>query len=110
MRKALLAAPVISAVAAPAASSAPRLTFHPCADAPERARCGTVRVPLDRAAPAERIRIQFERYRHRDRSRRRLGTIVAVEGSPDEPFTLANEYGSAFEAVVCMRCGGQADR
>jgi quercetin dioxygenase-like cupin family protein len=32
----------------------------------------------------------------------------ALVVNPDEPFTLANEQTTPFEAVVCMRCGGEA--
>ena len=40
--------------------------------------------------------------------RHEVGPGDALVVSPDEPFTLANEQGDPFEAVVCMRCGGQA--
>jgi pimeloyl-ACP methyl ester carboxylesterase len=89
--KAVLAALAVGLVLAPAARAAePR--FHPCRDAAEGARCGFVRVPLDRAAPAKTIRIQFELYRRRDRSRPALGTMVSVEGGPGYSTTDSRSY------------------
>ena len=41
-------------------------------------------------------------------TRHEVGPGDALVVSPDEPFTLANEQGTPFEAVACMRCGGQA--
>jgi quercetin dioxygenase-like cupin family protein len=40
--------------------------------------------------------------------RHEIGPGDALVVSPHEPFTLANEQSTAFEAVACMRCGGQA--
>jgi mannose-6-phosphate isomerase-like protein (cupin superfamily) len=37
-----------------------------------------------------------------------IGPGDALVVSPDQPFTLANEQSTPFEAVACMRCGGQA--
>lgn len=51
-------------------------------------RCGFVRVPLDRSKPAGRtIRVYFERYPRRNRSRPRLATVVSIEGGPGFPVT-----------------------
>jgi pimeloyl-ACP methyl ester carboxylesterase len=91
VRKALPAALLVSAVLAPAARGA-EPHFHPCRDAADGARCGYVKVPLDRAAPARQIRIQFELYRRRDRSRPSLGTIVDVEGGPGYSTTDSRSY------------------
>ena len=41
-------------------------------------------------------------------TRHEVGPGDALVVSPDEPFTLANEQATPFEAVACMRCGGQA--
>ena len=91
MRKGLLAAVVAGAVLAPPAQAA-EPHFHPCRDAGKGARCGYVLVPLDRAAPAKKIRIQFELYRRRDRSRPSLGTMVDVEGGPGYSTTDSRSY------------------
>ena len=92
MRKGLLA--VLAALSLPAASAqAAEPDFHRCRDAAAGARCGHVRVPLDRLAPAgERIRIGFELYRRRDRGRPALGTIVMVEGGPGYSTTDSRDY------------------
>ena len=37
-----------------------------------------------------------------------VGPGDALIVGPGEPFTLANEQSPPFEAVSCMRCGGQA--
>ena len=51
-----------------------------------RANCGFVRVPLDRLNPSGRtIRIYFELYPRRDRSRPRISTVVSLEGGPGFP-------------------------
>ncbi|HEX5622640.1 MAG TPA: alpha/beta fold hydrolase, partial [Solirubrobacteraceae bacterium] len=91
MTQSVLAALAVSLVLAPAARAAePHL--HPCRDAAKGARCGSVLVPLDRAAPAKKIRIQFELYRRRDRSRPALGTMVDVEGGPGYSTTDSRSY------------------
>ena len=67
--------------------------FHRCRDAAQGARCGFVRVPLDRAAPnGAKIRIAFELYRRRDRSHPKLGTLVDVEGGPGYSTTDSRSY------------------
>jgi quercetin dioxygenase-like cupin family protein len=40
--------------------------------------------------------------------RHEVGPGDALVVGPGEPFTLANEQTTPFEAVACMRCGGQA--
>jgi quercetin dioxygenase-like cupin family protein len=41
-------------------------------------------------------------------TRHDVGPGDALVVAPDVPFVLANEAGEPFEAVACMRCGGQA--
>jgi hypothetical protein len=96
----------VSAVLVPGAQAAERPHFHACLDAAAGARCGYVRVPLDRSSPASpKIRIGFELYQRRDRSEPALGTLVVAPGLP---VVLANEGDEPFEAVAAMRCGGLA--
>ncbi len=53
-----------------------------------RAECGFVAVPLDREQPnGKKIRIYFEWYPRRDRSRPPLATVVSAEGGPGYPTT-----------------------
>jgi pimeloyl-ACP methyl ester carboxylesterase len=93
VRKGWFAALVVSAALVPGAQAAERPHFHACRDAAAGARCGYVRVPLDRAAPASpKIRIGFELYRRRDRSQPRLGTLVDVEGGPGYSTTDSRTY------------------
>jgi pimeloyl-ACP methyl ester carboxylesterase len=66
-----------------AAADAPAL--GECAGVPElaHARCGTVRVPLDRGHPSfGSTAVAFALVRRRDSSRPSLGTIVANPGGP----------------------------
>jgi pimeloyl-ACP methyl ester carboxylesterase len=93
VRKGLLAALAAGTLLAPGAQAAERPHFHRCLDAAEGARCGYVRVPLDRAAPGgAKIRIGFELYRRSDRSRPKLGTLVDVEGGPGYATTDSRSY------------------
>jgi pimeloyl-ACP methyl ester carboxylesterase len=74
-------------------ASAAEPHFHPCGDAAPGARCGYVRVPLDRLAPAgAKIRIGFELYRRRDRAQPSRGTMVDVEGGPGYATTDSRDY------------------
>ena len=58
-----------------------------------RARCGSIKVLLDREDPAAgKIRIGFELYPRRDRSRPSKGTIVAVEGGPGYSSTDSRSW------------------
>ena len=69
-------------LAAPASAA---VKLKPCTDTPDGpgALCGSIRVPVDRSNPAlGKLRIGFELYRRRDRSRPRVGTILSVEGGP----------------------------
>jgi pimeloyl-ACP methyl ester carboxylesterase len=64
-----------------------------CGAAAEGARCGSVRVPLDRSGTVDgSLRVFFERYPRRDRSRPRLGTLVAIEGGPGYSSTDSRSY------------------
>jgi pimeloyl-ACP methyl ester carboxylesterase len=65
---------------------------RPCGPG-DRARCGRVVVPMDRADPsAGTIRIGYERYPRSDESRPPRGTIVAVEGGPGYATTASRDY------------------
>jgi pimeloyl-ACP methyl ester carboxylesterase len=93
VRKGWFAALVLSSVLVPGAQAAERPHFHACLDAAAGARCGYVRVPLDRSNPASpKIRIGFELYRRRDRSQPALGTLVDVEGGPGYSTTDSRDY------------------
>jgi pimeloyl-ACP methyl ester carboxylesterase len=90
VKRVLLAAVL---VLVPSAQAAERPHFHRCLDAAKGARCGFVRVPLDHADPGgAKIRVGFELYRRRDRSRPRLGTLVDVEGGPGYATTDSRSY------------------
>jgi pimeloyl-ACP methyl ester carboxylesterase len=71
----------------------------------EGARCGSVRVPLDRHDPSVgRIRIGFEVHPRRDLSRPALGTIVAVEGGPGYSTTASRfSYLDLFRPLMDRR-------
>ena len=66
------------------ARSSPVAHFARCPKGtPPRARCGYVPVPLDRAHPMGRqIRIAFQFYPARDRSKVPISTIVSSSGGP----------------------------
>ena len=77
---------------APAGASA-AVDARKCRDAGKGARCGSVTVPLDRSgAVPGTIRIAFERYPRRDRSRPKLGTLLAIEGGPGYSTTDSRSY------------------
>ena len=88
----------LGAAAVPAAAAAPpAASFHPCADAPEPARCGSVVVPLDRrgeqpAADPRTLQVEFELYPRRRADRPSLGTMVDVEGGPGYSTTDSRDY------------------
>ena len=101
MRRSLLRmtwlALALAGAAPAAASAAPVATFHPCADAPAPARCGSVQVPLDRrgdrpAADPRTLQIEFELYPRRRADRPSLGTIVDAEGGPGYSTTDSRDY------------------
>jgi pimeloyl-ACP methyl ester carboxylesterase len=52
------------------------------------AKCGFVRVPLDRTKPnGKTIRVYFERYPRRKRDEPRISTVVSLEGGPGYAVT-----------------------
>ncbi len=69
----------------------------PCRGLPElpTARCGSVRVPWDRASPgAGSTKVVFAVVPRRDRSRPSLGMIAVNPGGPGE--SVVNETGAAY--------------
>jgi pimeloyl-ACP methyl ester carboxylesterase len=91
----LAASPLISAAAQvppPSQERAEARKLRPCRSI-ERARCGSINVLLDREDPSVgKIKIGFELYPRRDRSRPLLGTIVAVEGGPGYSSTDSRSW------------------
>ncbi len=74
------------------AGGEPEPSERPCGGR-DRAVCGTVEVPLDRADPlAGSIRIGYELYRHTDASRPAREPIVAIEGGPGYATTASRGY------------------
>jgi pimeloyl-ACP methyl ester carboxylesterase len=71
----------------------------------EEARCGTIKVPLDREDPSVgKIDIFFRLYKRTDRSKSKLGTIVAVEGGPGYSSTgSASSYTTLFRRLMDRR-------
>ena len=60
----------------------------PCGDVAPGALCGSLDVPLDRAAPgAGTIPIAFELHPRREATSPSLGTVVVVQGGPGGPST-----------------------
>ncbi|MGZ8593253.1 MAG: alpha/beta hydrolase [Actinomycetota bacterium] len=90
---AVVGAFLVAVTMAPAAAgggSAP--AEHACGGR-DRAVCGTVEVPLDRADPAAgTIGIGYERYPHTDATRSARETIVAIEGGPGYATTASRGY------------------
>ena len=96
-RPALLALLALAVLAAPAQAAPPVAVMHPCADAPPRALCGSVTVPLDRrgeqpAPDARTLQVEFELYPRRQEDRPSLGTIVSAEGGPGYSTTDSRSY------------------
>jgi pimeloyl-ACP methyl ester carboxylesterase len=61
----------------------PAIVRVACPRARPAAECGFVRVPLDRRFPhGRKIRIYFEHYFRRERSRPPVSTVVSIEGGP----------------------------
>jgi pimeloyl-ACP methyl ester carboxylesterase len=78
----LLALIAALAVFVPSAEAG-SIRWHGCLDAAPRARCGTLRVPLDRADPGQgTIGIGFELYPRLDTAHPRGGIIASIEGGP----------------------------
>jgi pimeloyl-ACP methyl ester carboxylesterase len=69
------------------------------------ARCGRIHVPADRTGTDPgTIKIGFELYPRRDRSRPLAGTIVAVEGGPGYSTTGSRDYyRDLFEPLLDRR-------
>jgi pimeloyl-ACP methyl ester carboxylesterase len=98
------------------------VALHPCGPIPEVRgfRCGSIRVPFERADPSYgTTRIVFAVRRRDDRSRPSLGTIFAQEGGPGYGSTgTANAYTKLFGdllrrrdlVLVDMRGTGLSDR
>jgi len=62
----------------------------PCPHAATGAKCGYLRVPLDRTDPSgAKIRIYFERYPRTDRSEPATSTVVSIEGGPGYSSTAS---------------------
>jgi len=69
----------------------PQIRWTRCG--PVHARCGYVKVPLDRHDPSlGKIAIYFELYPHRDTSQHPLEPIVATEGGPGYSTTASRWY------------------
>jgi pimeloyl-ACP methyl ester carboxylesterase len=106
---AVLAVVVIAGVPAPAEAHLPKGSAQVRAKAVKlrkcregRARCGHIKVPLDRAdAGLGKIKIGFELYPRKNRSRRKLGTIVAVEGGPG--YATTGSRSSYLELFAPLR-------
>ncbi len=80
---------------APARAAIPAGALHPCAF-DRSVRCGAIHVPRDRRARhSGRMRIAYELYPRRDRSKPLLGTIVAVEGGPG--YSTTDSRGSYLD-------------
>jgi pimeloyl-ACP methyl ester carboxylesterase len=74
----------------PQPTAAPKVDTTKCPDEAraieKRARCGYVKLPLDREEPAgPKIRIYFELYPHRERGKPTLSTVLSIEGGPGYP-------------------------
>lgn len=105
MRAVLLAAIVLAGAVVPAeASAAPAL--EPCRGQTLAGfKCGSVRVPFERADPSlGSLRIGFARRARTERSRPSLGTILAIEGGPGYSSTgSAGEYQALFAGLLRRR-------
>jgi pimeloyl-ACP methyl ester carboxylesterase len=106
VRRLLLIAATAAALLAPA-TAAGSVDLGPCPGVEiEGALCGSVAVPLDRAAPenGRTIPIGFELYRHSDESQPSLGTIVALQGGPGGSSTsLRDLFRFAFGSLLDRR-------
>jgi pimeloyl-ACP methyl ester carboxylesterase len=106
---AVVAAVVVTGLPAPAAAHIPKgspgaraqaVKLRRCREG--RARCGHIKVPLDRFdAGLGKIKIGFELYPRKNRSRRKLGTIVAVEGGPG--YATTGSRSSYLELLAPLR-------
>ena len=82
-------------------SAPPTLHLKKCRHVPH-ARCGIMRVPLDRTHPGRgTIGIHVEMHPRRDTSLPLLGTIVAVQGGPGYPtLQYRDSYLSLFHPLL----------
>lgn len=107
MRKLVLLAVLAASLVAPSAAAgagADELTPCPGAGGVD-ALCGSVEVPLDRAAPhGPSIAIGFELYLRQNQSQPALGTIVALQGGPGGASTgLRDLFTFAFSPLLDRR-------
>ena len=102
----LLVAVVFGVLAVSPSSAAPRVHLAKCDEAPG-GRCGTIKVPLDRAHPAgKKTRIFFEYYRHRGRGPTSTA-LLATLGGPgasvtQDPF-VSDGYLEKFRPLLRRR-------
>ncbi len=81
-RRLVLVLVALGCAASPAHAAA-AVSWHACREAAPRARCGTLRVPLDRSHPAAgTIPIGFELYVRTDTAQPRQGMLASIEGGP----------------------------
>ncbi len=83
----LAAATIASSVLVGSAQASAAGPTKPCAD-DRSARCGSILVPLYRAAPdggGRRLRVHFRVFPRTDRSKPALEPVVAAEGGPGYP-------------------------
>lgn len=91
--RAAAACAVAALAAAPASAQTPPLATTPCAGL-AALRCGTLDVPLDRAAPGETLRLPVRVVPATDPP---AGTIVVLAGGPGEAAITPS---AAFERLV----------
>jgi pimeloyl-ACP methyl ester carboxylesterase len=90
----------LGVLAAGVAAAPAQAQTAPCREA-QGGRCGTVTVPVDRAAPgAGTMKVAFELYPARRRARR-LGTILAIPDGPGLSATAVRDV--AFAALQGAR-------
>ncbi len=77
------------------------VTLDPCTDV-TGAWCGSIKVPLDRAAPeSDQISVGFELHPRSDSSTASQGTIVAIEGGPGFSSTGSRDsYLALFDPIM----------
>jgi len=73
-------------------------------DVSSGARCGYVRVPLDRTGSRPgTVRVYFERYPPRDRTKPPSSTVLSIEGGPGYPTAADRKLRSELWAPVSKR-------
>ena len=83
----------------------PAVVLRGCSD-DSGALCGAISVPWDRRRPRRgRTHIAFKLYRHTDRSRPVLGTVVAMNGGPGGASTKLGAFPVAglFSGLLARR-------